>query len=215
MTISFESFETEFPEAMRVALREPIARTSADRRASVDRIMGAIESTAIDASAAEMPTSEARPRRRLFLTPSMSRSRWRRRGLLSPIGGAVTTLMMVLTVMLRLDQSGPSGSLDAFARVVGDSVVPAFDSSVVTGVSANGHWLDTLRIVELVLRGPGVHSASAIGAFNRWQHSGTPLTRVAMDEWRARVLVPRDALPYASRVAVMVNDTRLIPTSTR
>ena len=80
---------------------------------------------------------------------------------------------------------------------------------------SGGRWLDTLRIVEFVLRGPSVHSASALGEFNRWQRAVTPLARVASNEWRVRVLVPRDALSMSAHVAVLVNGEHIVPSSMR
>ena len=58
-----------------------------------------------------------------------------------------------------------------------------------------------------MIRGSGVHTAAVIGDFNQWRRGATPLASTNGDEWRARVLVPRDAL----QMAYLVNDAQLIP----
>ena len=132
----------------------------------------------------------------------MRPSRWMRRGLLSPFGSVLATAAMAVVMLTRVVAPGSGVSdLVTVTRILGDSIVPA-------GASAtNGHWLDTLRIVEFVIRGSGVHTAAVIGDFNQWRRGATPLASKGDDEWRARVLVPRDAL----QMAYLVNDAQIIP----
>lgn len=191
-----EPFESALPSWMRDSLRD--TRDDVSSNAMTENVMTAVRAEA----------RRSRGRR----VPSMQRRfDWRRRGVLSPVGGMLTTLMLAAVVMLRIDV-GHSDSLraTAYQQIIGDSVVPASPTA-----EHEGRWLDTLRIVELVLRAPGVRTASALGDFNQWQRSATPLARVATAEWRTRVLVPRDALPDASRMAVLVNDRELVPAAAR
>jgi len=99
------------------------------------------------------------------------------------------------------------------------SVAPGHDAAVVhtrddsLAARVNGYAqrvLDTLRIVEFVLRGSSVRTATVLGSFNAWNRGATPLEATGRDEWRARVLVPRDALATSLNVAFLVNGTKLI-----
>jgi hypothetical protein len=200
-----EPFESNLPQWMRESLREPVAGNARDH----DRIMHAV-------------LAEARHQQRRRVPNMARRSGWRRRGVLSPLVGVITTLVMAVTVMMRLEHLRASSPLDAVAllaytHVIGDSVVPRGSSEIDAPRRAtNGaRWLDTLRVVEFVLRGPSVRSASALGEFNRWQRAITPLARVASNEWRARVLVPRDALSMSTHVAVLVNGEQIVPSTMR
>ena len=96
-------------------------------------------------------------------------------------------------------------------HVLGDSVVPITENSATSGTQSVHRLLDTLRIVEFVVRGTSVHAASVLGDFNAWQRSATPLVSVGHHEWRARILVPRDALRLTANVAFLVNNNLLVP----
>ena len=174
------------------------------------------------------------PRR---LSAPVARSRWSRRGLLSPVGSLVTTCLLLATVLLRF---GPLDTLlhrsvhevETASLVLGDSVVPVTDSpsSSARGISASvrrlahadddslaahvGGYaqrvLDTLRIVEFVLRGSSIRTATVLGNFNAWNRGATALVATGGGEWRARVLVPRDAVATSLQVAFLVNGTTLV-----
>jgi hypothetical protein len=133
----------------------------------------------------------------------MRPSRWLRRGWLSPVGGFLTTTMLALVVLLRTGSGNAVADLVTVTRVLGDTVVPT------RAVAVADHWLDTMRIVEFVIRGSSVHAAAVLGDFNNWQRGATPLAETSPHEWRARVLVPRDVLS----VAYLVNGARVIPVS--
>ena len=186
---------TTLPDWVTDALREPARSTPAARA----RIMDAVR-------------AEPRPRR--YSAP-IGPSRWLRRGLLSPVGGLMTTVLMTLALMLRMGPIdhvfGPSVAIiETATHVLGDSVVPIVDP--VVGKSPVAHrLLDTLRIVEFVIRGSSVHAASVLGDFNAWRRGATPLVASGDHVWRARVLVPRDALQSSLNVAYLVNNARLIP----
>lgn len=168
------------------ALRAPAPSTAAARA----RIMSAVRS---------LPA----PRR---MVAPIRPTRWLRRGLLSPIGGLMTTVVMAATIMLRVGSASAPTELTALTRTLGDSVVPARSESL-----SDTHWLDTLRIVEFVLRGPSIQRAMVLGDFNQWRRGATPMVAsMAAHEWRARVLVPRDALATTSNAALLVNEENLV-----
>lgn len=197
---------SSLPNWVRDTLREPVASSDAAR----SRIMEQVLNT---------------PKPRRFSAP-MRPSRWVRRGLLAPVGGLMTTVVMTAVLMFRMGLgTGDLSSVELAARVLGDSVVPAATSSsnfarsafaTLTHDSANSaqaqsenvRWLDTLRIVELVIRGSSVHAASVIGEFNRWRRGATPLVSAGNNEWKAKVLIPRDVLS----VTYLVNNNQLVPT---
>lgn len=140
------------------------------------------------------------------LTAPMRASRWTRRGLLTPFGGMTLVALFAAAISLRgLDARQGGNALETTALILGDSVVPVHEGAG-RADTVGERFLDTLRIVEFVLRGPSVRSATVVGDFNAWQRGGTALTRDSKDSWRARVLVPRDAL----RFAYVVNDTRVV-----
>jgi len=195
---------SELPTWMLDALRTPAVSTTSAR----ERILDAVR-----VEAKRAPNVIAR-----HLTPSAAKrwesrwqTRWQRRTL-SPVGSVLTSLVLALFVMLRIGNHSSPADAIAFSRVLGDSIVPASTIGTDDGVAT--HWLDTLRVVELVLRAPAVHQAVVVGAFNQWRQ-GTPLSRVGRDEWRARVLVPRDALRLSSSVAVLVDNVRTVPVISR
>lgn len=160
------------------------------------------------------------PRR---LSARMAPSRWagrNRRGWLSPLGGVMTTMVVGVLLLIRLAPA--DGTLDGVlgdtlegiqtsTLVLGDSVVPITENSATSGTPSVHRLLDTLRIVEFVVRGTSVHAAAVLGDFNAWQRSATPLVSVGHHEWRARILVPRDALRLAANVAYLVNNDLLVP----
>lgn len=190
---------TSLPEWVTDTLREPTTSTVAARA----RIMDAVR---------VLP----RPRR---LSAPIGPSRWLRRGLLSPVGGLMTTVFLMAALTLRLGPMdgvfGRAGmAIETAAFVLGDSVVPTPNSHVSGAVvppASRSRLLDTLRIVEFVIRGSSVHAVSVVGDFNAWKRGATPLVAVGDREWRARVLVRRDALQASLNVAYIINDATLIP----
>lgn len=189
-----DPFESTLPDWVGDALREPVD-SHPDARA---RIMDAVRT---------LPNVRAR-------AVPMRPSRWLRRGVLSPLGGAMTTVVMVLAVMLRIGAGAADLSdIVTVTRILGDSVVPTRHAGADArdGSAPVARWLDTMRVVEFVLRGSSVQGAAVLGDFNRWQRGATPLVAVGHHEWRARVLVPRDALT----MAYLVNDAQLIPSALR
>jgi len=187
---------TMLPDWVTDALHEPVPSTPAARA----RIMDAVRSS-------------ARPRR---VAAPIRPSRWLRRGLLSPVGGLITTAVMTLALLLRI---GPRDGLlhrsvseiQTAAMVLGDSVVPTSTPRMADTLATAARLLDTLRIVEFVIRGSSVHAASVLGDFNGWKRGATPMISAGRDEWRARVLVPHDVLASSLNVAYLVNQSRVIP----
>lgn len=140
------------------------------------------------------------------LSTPMRASRWTRRGLLTPFGGMTLVALFFAAISLRgLDERHGSVALETASLILGDSVVPVHEGSV-RADTLGERFLDTLRVVEFVLRGPSVRSATIVGDFNSWERGATALTRESDDTWRARVLVPRDALHFA----YVVNDARIV-----
>lgn len=202
-----DSNSSSLPNWIGDALREPVESRASARANIMDQVFGT-------------------PAPRRFSAP-MRPSRWVRRGLLAPVGGLMSTLVLTSVLMFRLSLgTGDFSNIELATRVLGDSVVPAqtvssispylslmsgrptshADTSGDTSLK-EAHWLDTLRIVEFVIRGSSVHAASVLGEFNRWRRGATPLMATGDDEWRATVLVPRDVL----RVAYLVNNAQLLP----
>jgi hypothetical protein len=177
---------------VRDALRHPASSSASQRSAIMDRV-------------------RREPAPRLMEAP-MRASRWMRRGLLTPMGGMAMVAAMVAMITLRgIEQQRVVGGLVGSALILGDSVVPHEHGPVAGSARADSlgeRLLDTLRIVEFVLRGPEVRTASVVGEFNAWQRGATTLTHGDDGSWRARVLVPRDAL----RFAYVVNDAQVVPT---
>ncbi len=179
------------------ALRTPTNGTTAQRVAIMERVR-----------------REPAPRR---LSAPMRASRWSRRGLLTPFGGMSVFAMLVAVVSLRaLEQRDVRGvgALQSSIFIRGDTVVPANDAGHAgvgrrDGTHADSiaeRVMDTLRIVEFVLRGPAVRSVAVIGDFNAWRRGATTLALGDDGAWRARVLVPRDAL----RFAYVVNGAQVV-----
>jgi hypothetical protein len=170
----------------------------------------------IDSSAGQRDAIMARVRRvgaPRRLSPPMRASRWSHRGLLNPLSGMVMVATLVAVVSMRSLEFGRGvRSREATSLVLGDSVLPA-GVSASAGLAHGGsseaigtRLLDTLRLVEFVLRGRDVRSVAVVGDFNAWQRGVTRLQHEGTDHWRARVLVPRDAL----RFAFVVNGTQLV-----
>lgn len=182
MTAMRDPIDSALPEWVGEALREPVTSQASSRARIMDAVRG-------------LPA----PRR---MSAPMRPSRWMRRGLLSPVGSILATAAMAMVMLTRVATPGAGVSdLVTVTRILGDSIVPA------SGSATSGHWLDTLRIVEFVIRGSSVHAAAVIGDFNQWRRGATPLASAGGNEWRARVLVPRDAL----QMAYLVNDAQIIP----
>lgn len=125
----------------------------------------------------------------------MQRSRWTRRGVLSPFGaaamaGALGLLLSVRTFGSLAATSAVSGFTTS-ASVIGDTVMPSLVPSLLPSLR------DTMRIVEFVLRGREIEHAEVVGDFNRWRPTATSLVQRDSGEWSARVVVPRDMVRFA------------------
>jgi hypothetical protein len=141
------------------------------------------------------------PRRR-FLGPLLPQrlqasSFWRRRGALTGVGGALVTAMFALIVTVRQSEEFAwRRAMQASALASGDSVVPAVVSAERPVV---GRLLDTLRIVDLVLRGRSLGGALITASDARIQAT-LVRTSDGAAEWHARALVPRDMVALALTV---------------
>lgn len=165
--------------------------------------LGAPVASRADARAAIMAAVRAMPARRVA-APRMAHgvSRWRRRGALTGMGGALVTAVLALMLTVRHGEELTwRAAVQAEALVRGDSVIPVAGSvngdSLVARVGAR--LLDTLRIVDLALRGPHIGQAVITVADARVQAS-LVRTSAGAEEWHARALVPRDMV--ALRVVV-------------
>lgn len=136
------------------------------------------------------------PRRLSAPAAAVRASRWFRRGSLTGAGGVLLTAVLAFMVSVhRGDQLAVMAQMQTSAVVLGDTVVPAVGAPD----SLGARLLDTLRIVQFAIRGPHIGAAEVIGTFNGWHRGSTAMTSASLqdDEWRARVLVPRDALDFA------------------
>ncbi|BAH37086.1 MAG TPA: hypothetical protein DGD08_16900 [Gemmatimonas aurantiaca] len=172
----------------------------------------------IDARTRIMARVQALPVPHRLVAP-MPMARWRRRGTLSGLGGVVLTAALALMLTVREgERFSLAARVHTAALVLGDSAVPVshdtHDASARTkpdrGNSRIGdRLLDTLRVVELVVRGVGLQDVV-------WRRAGdahgnvrtVALARISSTEWRARTLVPRDAVD----VTLVVNNVALAPT---
>jgi hypothetical protein len=178
------------PGWMREALGAPVASRDEARAA----IMQAVRAVPVRRLAA--------PRRPHGVT------RWRRRGALTGMGGALVTAVLALMLTVRHgEELSWRAAVQVEARVRGDSVIPtggtaagsatatgnANGDSLVARVAARvgGRLLDTMRIVDLALRGPHVGQAVITVADAQVQAS-LVRTSAGASEWHARALVPRD-----------------------
>ncbi|MCC6242164.1 MAG: hypothetical protein IT353_04955 [Gemmatimonadaceae bacterium] len=202
--------DSRLPEWMHDALRAPVETRDGARARIMDAISG-------------LPA----PRRLRAPAGSLRHSHWMRRGLLSPVGGLLTTALLLATVLVRVGPldtllGGASADVRTAVLVLGDSVVPVTEDIGVANdlpfaskrppLPLSRRVLDTLRIVEFVLRGGStVHAASVLGSFNAWQRSATPMVASADGAWRVRVLIPRDVLATSLNVAFLVNGAKLLP----
>lgn len=136
-------------------------------------------------------------------------SRWRRRGALTGMGGTLVTAVLALMLTVRHgEELSWRAAVQVQALVRGDSVIPAIgetahsdsahSDSLIAQVGAR--LLDTMRIVDLALRGPQIGHASITVADARVQAS-LVRTSAGAEEWHARALVPRDMVA----LTLMVN----------
>ncbi|HEY0931138.1 MAG TPA: hypothetical protein VGE27_14555 [Gemmatimonas sp.] len=202
------------PRWMTEAMRAP----SAERSDARTRIMARVQALPV-------------PHR---LVAPMPMARWRRRGTLSGLGGVMLTAAFALMLTVREGERFTLASrVHTAALVLGDSAVPVashmadaahapttsatsrigrrISDSLSASLSAGlgNRLLDTMRVVELVVRGTGLQDVA-------WRRAGdahgpartVALARVSSTEWRARTLVPRDAVD----VTLIVNDVALAPT---
>jgi hypothetical protein len=156
--------------------------------------LGASVTSRPDAKAAIMDAVRALPARRLAAPQRVhGASRWRRRGALTGMGGALVTTVLALMLTVRHgEELSWRAAVQADALVRGDSVIPVSQvagDSVVARMGAR--LLDTLRIVDLALRGPHIGQAVITVADARVQAS-LVRTSAGAEEWHARALVPRD-----------------------
>lgn len=165
--------------------------------------LGAPVESRTESRAAIMQAVRGLPERRLS-APRMAHglTRWRRRGALTGMGGALVTAVLALMLTVRHGEELTwRAAVQAEALVRGDSVIPAgqaisdsvIGDSVVARVGARigARLLDTMRIVDLALRGPHIGQATITVADARVQAS-LVRTSAGAEEWHARALVPRD-----------------------
>jgi hypothetical protein len=102
------------------------------------------------------------------------------------------------------------------AIIVGDSAVPVRGADSLAAIMS-GRLLDTMKVVEYVVRGADVRNVRVQHAVREERTGNTrvvpfgpaQLTRVSDTEWRVRALLPRDAVA----VSFSVNDLLLDPTA--
>lgn len=171
-------------------------------------VVGALQrsvSSAASRRSAIMDRVRREPSPRVLSAP-MRASRWSRRGLLTPFGGATMAALLMAALALRgVELRGRGEPFESSVLVLRDSVVPVREGAHPD--SLRERLLDTMRVVEFVLHGASVRSASVVGDFNAWQRGATALARDTNGDWRARVLVPRDVVQYA----YVVNDAQVVP----
>jgi hypothetical protein len=167
-------------DSIRAALLEPRSSSPAARAMIMDRVR---------ASA---------PPRRGALRPTPSR--WSRRGVLSGAGVLMSGLILMASFGIdRWSTLGAPALLTPIVRVIGDSVVPLASRQL--GESL----LDTLHVVDVVMRGSSIRSARVI--VHDRAAPAIAMRETEDGEWHARVLTPPDVLP----VAVVVNELRVMP----
>lgn len=146
-------------------------------------------------------------------------SRWRRRGSLSGLGGMLLTAMLMMAVSVRQgEQHDVSARVHPSAIVLGDSAVPVRGADSLVAMM-HGRLLDTMKVVEYVVRGTDVRAVRVRHAVRDEKANEahavpfepTELTRVSDTEWRVRALLPRDAIA----VSFQVNEFALDPVPVR
>ncbi|WP_396225173.1 hypothetical protein [Gemmatimonas sp.] len=146
-------------------------------------------------------------------------SRWRRRGSVTGLGGALLTALLTMAVGVRQgDRVALAQRVHPTAIIVGDSAVPVRGADSLAAI-VSGRLLDTMKVVDYVVRGANVQRVQVQHAVRdpraRDAHPvpfhPTRLTRVSVNEWRVRALLPRDAVA----VSFSVNDLTLDPVPVR
>lgn len=146
-------------------------------------------------------------------------SRWRRRGALTGLGGTLLAAMLTIAVGIRQgDRHTLAQRVHPIAIVVGDSAVPVRGADSLAAIMS-GRLLDTMKVVEYVVRGSNVHDVQVRRAMRDERANEahpvpfqpTQLRRVSDSEWRVRALLPRDAVA----VTFSVNDLTLDPVPVR
>lgn len=170
-----------------------------------------------DARARIMQQVYAMPAPRRVGAPLVQRTaRWRRRGSLTGLGGVLlTALLMVASGVREGDRQAMAARVQPMAVVLGDSAVPVRGADSLAAIMS-GRLLDTMKVVEYMVRGTDVRSVRVQRAVrdpraveaHEVPFEPTTLTRVSGTEWRVRALVPRNA----KAVAFTVNDVSLDPT---
>lgn len=130
-----------------------------------------------------------------FAPTLLAPARWRRRGALTGLGGALLSTLLAVVLMVRHgEELAWRTAVQAEAMISGDSVV----------------FPDTLRIVQIALR--GVHlPAAAISAADARVQASLVRTHIGEDEWRARALVPRDMVALTLVIDGTPHALRLLP----
>lgn len=183
---------------------------------------------ALRAPVASRPEARARimaqvrslPGPRRLSTPLVQHaSRWRRRGSLTGLGGALFTAMLTIAVGVHQgDRHALAQRVHPIALVVGDSAVPVRGADSLAAI-LSGRLLDTMQVVEYLVRGDDVRHVQVRHAVRSGQarevrvvpFEPAQLTRVSDTEWRVRALLPRDAVA----VSFSVNDLTLDPVPVR
>ncbi|MBL0938903.1 MAG: hypothetical protein IBJ03_08410 [Gemmatimonadaceae bacterium] len=186
----------QIPGWMSELLRAPVT-SRADSRARIMQQVGSLPA----------------PRRVALPLSAAGRGRWRRRGSLTGAGGVLLTAVLAFMVSVHQgNEAALTARVQHDALVLGDSAVPVRGPDSLAMV-LRGKFLDTLYVVEYVVRGRGVQSVSVRREFVRKSDKALPaqLTQVSATEWRARALVPREA----RQVSFVVNEIELAPTRLR
>lgn len=214
------------PADLLEALRAPVVVPDRDRR--VEDIMRAVRSS---------PPGPrlARPALAWGWPPSLRR---RRRGVLSPVTGALVALALLLlggTESLTAVFATHAG-LVGRAEILGDTVIaraaeaavapPAVAPPAAAAPTTAGRaptplrdtvvatLYDTLRIVRLALRAPHATQVALAGAVD----ATTPAPRVVArsrtpdGRWEVRAVVPRDVSVHS--LALLVDGERVVPVRT-
>ncbi len=168
-----------------LAMRRPVSSTAAARAAIMDCVR-----------------REPVPKQ---LSVPMRASRWSRRGLLTPVGVLALVVTAFASLSLRRANLRESDVFTNAAYVIGDTVLALHHRNASVNRVA-GALLDTMRIVEFVLRAPSVRSVVVVGDFNAWRRGASPMHCDVDGAWRTRALLPRDAL----RFAYVVNNAQVV-----